>query len=49
MKVFKGQMTEKVKNSLAFANFELVPVSANMTQFFQPLDLMVRGSAKKFL
>ena len=47
--VFKGQMTEKVKDGLATLNFELVPVSANMTHFIQPLDLTVNGSAKKFL
>ena len=47
--VFKGQMTEKVKDRLAALNFELVPVPANMTHFFQPLDLTVNGSAKKFI
>ena len=36
--VFKGQMTEKVKNRLASANFELVPVPMNMTHSLQPLD-----------
>ena len=41
--VFKGQMTEKVKQKLKSA------VPANMTHFFQPLDLTVNGSAKKFM
>ena len=30
-------------------NIELVCVPANMTHFFQPLDLTVNGSAKKFM
>ena len=46
--VFKGQMTQKVIDKLASLNLELVPVPANMTHFFQPLDLTVNGSAKKF-
>ena len=29
--VFKGQMTDKVKNELARLSIELVPVPANMT------------------
>ena len=47
--VFRGQMTEKVKEKLQSLNFELVPVPANMTHLFQPLDLTVNGSAKKFM
>lgn len=46
--VFKGQMTDRVKGKLTSLNIELVPVPANMTHFFQPLDLTVNGSAKKF-
>ena len=47
--VFKGQMTQPVLDKLESLNLELVPVPANMTHFFQPLDLTVNGSAKKFL
>ena len=47
--IFWGQMTERVKDKLASANVMLVPVPANMTHFFQPLDLTVNGSARKFL
>ena len=47
--VFKGQMTAGVKDKLKSLNFELVAVPANMTHFFQPLDLTVNGSAKKFV
>ena len=36
--VFKGQMTEAVKQKLSSHNIELVTVPANMTHFFQPLD-----------
>lgn len=46
--VFKGQMTDAVKSKLASLHMELVPVPANMTHFFQPLDLTVNGVAKKF-
>ena len=47
--VFKGKMTERVKDRLASANIVLVPVPANMTHLLQPLDLTVNGSTKKFL
>ena len=47
--VFKGQMTQRVKDRLTSLNLELIPVPANMTHFFQPLDLTVNGSAKKFV
>ena len=47
--VFKGQMTEAVKEKLSSYNIELVAVPANMTHFFQPLDLTVNGSAKKYM
>ena len=42
-------MTPTVKRELQSLNIELVPVPANMTHFFQPLDLTVNGSAKKFI
>ena len=38
-----------VKNELESLSIELVAVPANMTHFFQPLDLTVNGSAKKFM
>ena len=47
--VFKGQMTQKIKDRLESLNLELVPVPANMTHLFQPLDLTVNGCAKKFM
>ena len=47
--VFKGQMTPAVKAELEAKDIELVPVPANMTHFFQPLDLTVNGSVKKFM
>ena len=43
--MFNGQMTVVVKSKLASLCIELVPVPANMTHFFQPLDLTVSGSA----
>ena len=45
--VFRSQMTEKVKERLAEVNIECVYVPANMTHFFQPLDLTVNGCAKQ--
>ena len=47
--VFKGQMTETVKQKLESLHIQLVSVPANMTHFFQPLDLTVNGFAKKFM
>ena len=46
--VFRGQTTESVLSKLASLNIEIVSVPANMTHFFQPLDLTVNGQAKKF-
>ncbi len=46
--MFKGQMTDMVKQKLESLNMLLVPVPANMTHFFQPLDLTVNGAAKSF-
>ncbi len=42
--VFRGQMIQKVKEILGSLNIECVYVPANMTHFFQPLDLTVNGS-----
>lgn len=47
--VFKGQVTDKVKQMLTSLHIELVTVPANMTHFFQPLDLTVNGAAKHFM
>ena len=45
--VFKGQMTDRVQNRLKSLSIELVPVPANMTHFFQPLDLTVNREFNK--
>ena len=47
--VFKGQKTKKVLSKLTLKNIEVVNVPANMTHFFQPLDLTVNRDAKKFM
>lgn len=47
--VFKGQKTEKVLSKLASLNIVVVSVPANMTHFFQPLDLTVNGEVKRFM
>lgn len=49
MDVFKGQMTDKV---ISFLNDNSVlheKVPANMTHYFQPLDLTVNGASKQFM
>ncbi len=43
---FKGQTTDTVNSTL---DIVCVPVPANMTHFFQPLDLTVNGSLSKKL
>ena len=45
--VFRGQTTDHVAQILDSLNIKVVKVPANMTHFFQPLDLTVNGSAKK--
>ena len=47
--VFKGQVTDKVLKKLDSLNIEYVPVPANMTHFFQPLNLTVNRAAKHFM
>ena len=47
--VFKGQCTVKVNNLLTKLSIKVAMVPANMTHFFQPLDLTVNGSAKNFM
>ena len=44
---FKGQMTEAVRAELELLSIKMVQVPANMTHFFQPLDLTVNGAAKQ--
>ena len=44
--VFRGQMTDKVKEQPTELNIECVYVPANMTHFFQPLDLTWMCKAK---
>lgn len=43
---FKGQITDAVKERLHSLSIEMVQVPANMTHFFQPLDLAVNQAAK---
>ena len=47
--IFKGQMTPAIKAELETKGIELVPVPSNMMHFFQPLDLTVDESVKKFM
>ena len=44
--VFRGETTDHVAQILDSLNIKVVKVSANMTHFFQPLDLTVNGSTK---
>ena len=44
--MFKRQKTAKVSKKLASLNITIVSVPANMTHFFQPLDLTVNGKDK---
>ena len=47
MDAFKGQLTDGVKKKLQSLSIEMVQVPANMTHFFQPLDLTVNRVAKQ--
>ena len=49
MDVFKGQMTSDINESLTKNNLCVVNVPANMTCFYEPLDVTVNGYCKKFL
>ena len=49
MDVFTGQMPSDVKEVLQENNILVTNVPAIMTRFYQPLDLTVNGSAKRFL
>ena len=48
MDVFTGQMTTEVLDVITKNNIVVVNVPANMTKFYQPLDLTVNGHAKRF-
>ena len=47
--VFKGQVTQKVLDKLISLDCEFVALPADMTHFFQPLNLIVNRSAKQFM
>lgn len=47
--VFRGQTTDHVAQLLDSLNIKVAKVPANMTHFFQPLDLTVNGAAKNFM
>ncbi len=47
--IFKGQKTTTVSKLIEENNCAVVYVLANMTNYFQPLDLTVNGPAKQFL
>ena len=49
MDVFTGQKTTKVMNLLKDNKILVTNIPANMTHFYQPLDLTVNGYAKKFM
>ena len=49
MDVFTGQMTTAVLEAFKEANVCIVNVLANITKFYQPLDLTVNGYAKRFI
>ena len=49
MDVFTGQMTAEVLNAYEEANILIINFPANMTKYYQPLDLTVNWYAKRFL
>ena len=49
MDVFTGQMTTAVLDVFKKANICTISVPANITKFYQPLDLTVNGYCKRFL
>ena len=49
MNTFKGQGNEEMKGLCARNNCELVIVPQNLTNKFQPLDISISQSAKKFI
>ena len=49
MDTFKGQDNEKMKRLCTKNNCELVIIPDNLTNKFQPLDITINQSAKKFI
>ena len=49
MDVFTCKMTTVVVDAFKEADIFIVNVPANMTRYYQPLDLTVNGYAKRFL
>ena len=49
MDVFTGQMTPKILDSYKSYKVCVINVPANMTKYYQPLDLTVNREAKRFL
>ena len=49
MDTFKGQDNKEMKRLCAKNNCELVIVPHNLTNKFQPLDISINQSAKKFI
>ena len=47
--VFTGQMTSEVKEVLQKNTILVTNVPANLTRFYQPLDLIVNESAKRII
>lgn len=47
--MFRGQKTVKVLKKLASLNIAILSVSANMTHFFQPLEITINREAKRFM
>ena len=47
--VFSGQVTTLVTDKLAENHMKYVKVPGNMTNLFQPLDLIINRSAKAFI
>lgn len=47
--MFRGQNTVKVLKKLASLNIAIVSVFANMTHFFQPLEITINREAKRFM
>ena len=49
MNVFKGKMTTSVLQNVASNNIQLVKVPPSITHIYQPLDVILNGTAKQFL
>ena len=49
LEVFKGQKTDRYRALLEMHDVVALYVPANMTKYFQPLDLSINGVAKTFL